>query len=62
MKAEAPDVSPTASGIDYLRLVECRRAAARARRIDYRALTPGPTTDRNDSTDTDSTDDMEDLP
>ena len=44
MKAEAPDVSPTASG------------------IDYRALTPGPTTDRNDSTDTDSTDDMEDLP
>ena len=70
VKAAAPEVSPTASGIDYLRLVERRRAAELARRIDYRDLAAGPTTDGDDSTDNDSTntdstdrtDDMEDLP
>jgi putative transposase len=37
-RAEPGPRPPTSSGIDYLRLVEARRAAELARRIDYRNL------------------------
>jgi len=37
-RPEPPEVAPRATGIDYLRLVEQRRAAELDRRIDYRQI------------------------
>ncbi len=37
-RPEPPEVAPQASGIDYLRLIEQRRAAELGRRIDYRQI------------------------
>jgi len=63
VKPEPSAVSPTASGIDYLRLVERRRAAELARRIDYRGLDPNGngSTDNSSDNSTDADANEEDV-